>query len=55
MFGVVNSSSTHAHNKKFLIPGKSAMQGLDDTTLTAEAEYSIDICISTLYKKHDIK
>ena len=63
MFGVVNSSSTHIHNRKVLIPGKSSMQGLDDTTLTAEAEYSIDICeqrkiflcISTLYKKHDIK
>ena len=37
------SSSVHIGNKHnyFLIYGKSLTQGLDDTTLTAEAQYSI--------------
>ena len=37
------SSSVHIGNKNnyFLIYGKSLTQGLDDTTLTAEAQYSI--------------
>ena len=38
------SSSVHPDNKKkdILILGKGPTQGLDDTTLTAEAEYSIN-------------
>ena len=37
------SSSVHIGNKHnyFLIYSKSLTQGLDDTTLTAEAQYSI--------------
>ena len=37
------SSSVHIddENKDILILGKGPTQGLDDTTLTAEAEYSI--------------
>ena len=38
------SSSVHIDNKKkdILVLGKNPMQELDDTTLTAEAEYSIN-------------
>ena len=38
------SSSVHIDNKKkdVLILGKGPQQGLDDTTLTAEAQYSIN-------------
>ena len=38
-------SSVHVDNKKkdILILGKSTTQGLDDTTLTSEAQYSINI------------
>ena len=38
------SSSVHIDNKRqyILILGKSPTQGLDNTTLTAEAEYSIN-------------
>ena len=38
------SSSVHIDNKKkdILIIGKGPTQGLDDTTLTAEAQYSIN-------------
>ena len=38
------SSSVHTDNKNkdILILGKGPTQGLDDTTLTAEAEYSIN-------------
>ena len=41
--GVENNSSVHADNgkKDILILGKGPAQGLDDTELTAEAEYSI--------------
>ena len=44
IFGVDMSSSVHIDNKKkyILILGKGPMQGLDDTTLKAEAEYSIN-------------
>ena len=44
IFGVVMSSSVHIDNKKkdTLILGIGLTQGLDDTTLTAEAQYSID-------------
>ena len=37
------SSSVHTDNKKkdILILGKGPTQGLDDTTLTSEAQYSI--------------
>ena len=43
IFGVGMSSSLHIDykNKDFLILGKGVTQGLDDTTLTAEAQYSI--------------
>ena len=38
------SSSVHINNKKkdTLILSKGSTQGLDDTTLTAEAQYSIN-------------
>ena len=38
------SSSVHINNKKkdILILSKGSTQGLDDTTLTAEAQYSIN-------------
>ena len=38
------SSSVHANNKNkdILILGKGRTQGLDNTTLTAEAKYSIN-------------
>ena len=38
------SSSVHIDNKKkdILILGKGPTQGLDDTTITAEAQYSIN-------------
>ena len=44
IFGVHMSSSTHANNKNkdILILGKRQKQGLDNTTLTAEAEYFIN-------------
>ena len=42
---VNNSSSTHVDNrqKDNLILGNSPTDGLDDTTLTAKAEYSISL------------
>ena len=45
IFGVDMSSSVHIDNKKkdILILGKGQTQELDDTTLTAEAQYSIDL------------
>ena len=44
IFGVGISSSVHIDNKKkdILILGKFPTQGLDDTSLTAEKEYSIN-------------
>ena len=44
-FGVDNSSPVHADNKKkkdILFLGGSLAQGLHDTTITAEAKYSIN-------------
>ena len=43
IFGVDNSSSVHIDNKKkdVLVLLKGPTQGLDETTITAEAEYSI--------------
>ena len=43
IFGVDMSSSVHIDNKKkdILILGTGPTQGLDDTMLTAEAQYSI--------------
>ena len=43
IFGVDMSSAVHANNKNkdTLILGKEQTQGLDNTTLTTEAEYSI--------------
>ena len=45
IFGVDMSSSVHIDNKKkdILILGKGQTQELDDTTLTAEAHYSINL------------
>ena len=42
--GVDMSSSVHIDKKKegISILGKGPIQGLDDTTLTAEAQYSIN-------------
>ena len=54
------SSSVHANNenKDILIFGKRRTQGLDNTTLTAEAEYSINFsrsqwkfCLSLHYNE----
>ena len=44
MFGVDMSSPVHIDNKEkyILIFGKGPTQWLDDTTLTAEAQYSIN-------------
>ena len=44
IFGVANYSSVHADNKKndFLIHGKNSTQSLDDTLLTADAQYYIN-------------
>ena len=44
VFGVDMSSSVHVDNKEkdILILGKSPAQGLDDTALTAEKNYSIN-------------
>ena len=44
LFGADMSSSVHVDNKgkDILNFGERATQGLDDTTLTAEAKYSID-------------
>ena len=44
IFGTDMSSSVHTDNKNkdILILGKGPTQGLDDTTLTAEAKYSVN-------------
>ena len=44
------SSSVHIDNKRkdILIFGEGPTQGLDDTTLTAEAKYSINFSRSTI-------
>ena len=44
IFRVDMNSSVHIDNKKkdILIPGKGSTQELDDTTLTAAAQYSIN-------------
>ena len=44
LFGLNNSSSVHANSKKKYIPilGKGPTDGLDTTTITAEAEYFIN-------------
>ena len=44
IFGVDMSSSVHIDNKKkdILILGKGPTQGLDDATLTPEAQYLIN-------------
>ena len=49
IFGVFMSSSVHIDNKKedALIIGKSPTQRLNDTTLIAEAQYSIDFSRSS--------
>ena len=47
IFGVDMSLSVHIDNKNrdLSIIGKGPTQGLDDTTLTAEAQYSINCSI----------
>ena len=44
IFGVNMSSSVHIDNKEkdVLILDKSPIQGLDDTTLTAETKHSVN-------------
>ena len=44
IFGVDNSSSVHVDNKKkdIFVLGEGPTQGLDDTTITAEAKYFIN-------------
>ena len=44
IFWVDNSSEVNIDNKKnnILVSGEGPTQGLDDTTITAEAEYSIN-------------
>ena len=60
IFGVDMSSSVHIDNKKkdILILGIGPTQGLDDTTLTAKAQYSINFsrsnrkfCLSLHYNE----
>ena len=60
IFGVDMCSSVHANNKNkdVLILGKVQTQGLDNTTLTAEAEYSMNfsrsqrkVCLSLHYNE----
>ena len=48
IFGADMSSSVNVDNtgKYILILGKGPTQGLDDTTLTAEAKYSINFTLS---------
>ena len=48
IFGADFSQSMHIDNKKkdILILGKSPADGLDDTSLTAEKEYSINFAIT---------
>ena len=43
IFGADMTSSVYVDNKgkNILIPGEGPTQGLDDSTLTAEAKYSI--------------
>ena len=50
IFGVDMSSSVHIDNKKkhILILGKGPTQELDDTMLTAEAQYSINFSRSNI-------
>lgn len=45
VFGVDNSFSEHVdnRNKDILILGKNPIDGLDDTTITSESEYSISL------------
>ena len=45
VLGVDNSSSEHVDNinKDILILAKNPTDGLDDTTITAESEYSISL------------
>ena len=45
IFGVDNSSSVHIDSKKkdILVHGKGPTHGLDDTSITAEAEFSINM------------
>ena len=47
-FGVENNSSTHTDNKEkyILVFGEGPTQGLDNTTITAEAKYSINFTAS---------
>ena len=46
-FGVDMSSPVEIDNKKkvILIPGKGPTQGLEETRLTAEAQYSVNFSI----------
>ena len=50
VFGVDMSSSVHIDNKKKdnLILGKGPTKGLDDTTCSAEAQYSINFSRSNI-------
>ena len=63
IFGFDMSSSVHIYNNKkdILILGKGPAQGLDDTTLTAEAHYLINFsrsnrkfCLSLHYNGSNI-
>ena len=43
IFGVDNSSSVHANNRKnILVLGNGPTNGLEDTAITAEIKYSIN-------------
>ena len=48
IFGVYNSSSVHADNKKknIIVLGEGPTQGLCNTAITAEAKYSISFTVS---------
>ena len=62
IFGADMSSSVHIDNKKkdILILGERPTQGLDDTTLKAEAKFSVNFsrsnrkfCLSLHYNRSD--
>ena len=50
-FGVDNSSSVHIYNTKkdIVVFGNGPTQGVDDTAVTAAAEYSIKFCLCLHY------
>ena len=50
IFGVDNNSLTHTGNRKkyILVLGKGPTQRLDNTAVTTEAKYSINLTVSKI-------